>query len=53
MEVLHFNVHPSLHHFTDLSQTALELQIRVVHKDGSELTGPELNRSCFCVLIPP
>lgn len=43
MEVLHFNCHSSLHYFTDLSQTQLELTIRVVHKDGTELTGPELN----------
>ena len=43
MQVLHFECRPSLHKFTDLSETVLDLTIRVVRRDGSPLTGPEMS----------
>ena len=42
MQVLNFECRPSLNLFTDLSQTTLELTLRVVHRDGSELKGPDV-----------
>lgn len=42
MDVLHFECRPSLYHYTNLHASTLELTIRVVNEDGSELTGPDL-----------
>lgn len=40
MQVLNFECRPSLYKFTDLSESTLEMSIRVVKRDGSELKGP-------------
>ena len=48
MQVLNFECRPSLYHFTDLSTSTLELTLRVVNRDGSELEGPA-NLTCSCL----
>ena len=43
IQVLHFESSPKLYKFTDLSETTLDLTIRVVRGDGSPLTGPPMS----------
>ena len=51
ISTLHFVAMPSLHKFTDLSSTELELQIEVRHKNGKPLKGESVVNSEFTAVI--